>query len=124
MDEFTMSAFALYRDGRGGDAFAEVDGTSLGACFAEMAAKVADWLAPALRGGSGGEAPLAIELTLEWDGAAAREPVPGPPGTPGEAVRRQSPGPRRGVLCVARRRPCRPRPLGTPAPAALRGWPA
>ncbi|HVX32589.1 MAG TPA: hypothetical protein VHA80_05550 [Solirubrobacterales bacterium] len=119
-----MSAFALYHDGRGGDAFAEVAGTSLAACFAEMADAVADWLPGALAGEAGREAPRAIELTLEWDGAAAPEPAPRPPGSPGDATRRDPPRPRRSVLCVARRRPRRPLAPATPAPVALRGRPA
>jgi len=103
MDEFTMSAFALFPDGKSGDAFAEVTAPSLVACFAEMAGEVADWLPVALARGEG-EPPRAIELTLEWGGAPAAEPAPEQPAVPSDPARcRLSPRPRT-LHCAARRR--------------------
>jgi hypothetical protein len=103
MDEFTMSAFALYPDGRSGDAFAEVAGRSLMACFAEMAGEVADWLPVALARGEG-EPPRAIELTLEWSGAPAAEPAPERPAVPSDPARCRPSAPPRTLHCTARRR--------------------
>ncbi|MBS1860448.1 MAG: hypothetical protein JSS68_01930, partial [Actinobacteria bacterium] len=88
MDEFTMSAFALFPDGRSSDAFAEVAAPALAACFAKMAGEVADWLPVALALGEG-EPPQAIELTLEWSGAPAAEPAPARPAVPGGPTRRR-----------------------------------
>jgi len=103
MDEFTMSAFALYPDGRSGDAFAEVARRSLMACFAEMAGEVADWLPVALARGEG-ERPRAIELTLEWSGAPAAEPAPERPAVPSAPARCRPSAPPRTLRCAARRR--------------------
>lgn len=119
MDEFTMSAFALYPDGKCGDAFAEVVGRSLVACFAEMAGEVADWLPIALASGEG-EPPRAIELTLEWSGAPAVEPASQQPAVPSDpACCRPSP-PRQGLRCAARWRPGVAR-VGIAVEATLRG---
>lgn len=103
MDEFTLSAFALYPDGKSGDAFAEVYGPSLGDCFAEMAGEVADWLPVALARGEG-EPPRAIELTLEWSGAPAAEPAPEQPSVPSDPARCRPSPPPRTLRCTARRR--------------------
>jgi len=103
MDEFTMSAFALFPDGKSGDAFAEVAAPSLVACFAEMAGEVADWLPVALARGEG-EPPRAIELTLEWSGAPAAEPAPEQPAVPSDPARCRPSPPPRTLRCAARRR--------------------
>lgn len=103
MDEFTMSAFALFPDGKSGDAFAEVAAPSLVACFAEMAGEVADWLPVALACGEG-EPPRAIELTLEWSGAPAAQPAPERPGVPSDPARCRPSSPPRTLRCAARRR--------------------
>jgi hypothetical protein len=103
MDEFTLSAFALFPDGKSGDAFAEVYGPSLVACFAEMAGEVADWLSVALARGEG-EPPRAIELTLEWSGAPAAKPAPERPAAPSDPARCRPSGPPRTLRCVTRRR--------------------
>jgi|GEM_PF-1966133 len=121
MDEFTMSAFALYPDGRISDAFAEVAERSLVACFAQMAGEVADWLPGALARGEGSEAPQAIELTLEWSGAAAPGPAPEPPGAPSDSASEVPRPPSRSVRCAARRRLACATGVGFAAPAALRG---
>jgi len=124
MDEFTMSAFALYSDGRTGDAFAEVSEASLVACFQRMAGEVADWLPGALAHGEGSEAPRAIELTLEWSGAAAPEPAPDPPAAPSDSAHEVPRPPGRSVRCAARRRLACSGRVGFAAPAPLRGAPA
>jgi hypothetical protein len=103
MDEFTMSAFALFPDGKIGDAFAEVAAPSLVACFAEMAGEVADWLPVALVRGEG-EPPRAIELTLEWSGAPAAAPAPERPAVPSDPARCRPSAPPRTLRCAARRR--------------------
>lgn len=103
MDEFTMSAFARYPDGRSGDAFAEVAEASLVACFAQMAAEVADWLPVALARGEG-EPPRAIELILEWSSAPAAEPAPERPAVPSDPARCHPSAPPRTLRCATRRR--------------------
>jgi hypothetical protein len=113
MDEFKMSASARYPDGSSGDAFATVSAHSLVACFAAMAAEVADWLPKALARGEDGTPPQAIELKLEWGGAPEQAPVPNGPEAPSDPTRcngrRQAPG----LCCTARRR------LGGAGAAAL-----
>jgi hypothetical protein len=104
MDEFTLSAFALYPDGRSGDALAEVSEHSLVACFDAMAGEIADWLPGALACGEGAEAPRAIELTLEWSGAPAPTSAPAAPAAPSDPARRQPRLPGRALRCAARRR--------------------
>ncbi len=124
MDEFTMSAFALYADRRTGDAFAEVAESSLVACFAKMAGEVADWLSGALARGEGAEPPRAIELILEWSDALAPEPAPAPPPAPSDSAREAPRPPIRSVRFATRRRlGCSGR-VGFAAPAELRGAPA
>jgi hypothetical protein len=103
MDEFTMSAFALFPNGKSGDAFAEVAAPSLVACFAQMAGEVADWLPVALARGED-EPPRAIELTLEWSGAPAAQPAPGQPAVPSDPARCRPSAPRRTLHCAERRR--------------------
>lgn len=121
MDEFTMSAFALYPDGRTGDAFAEVSACSLVACFGAMAAEVNRWLPEALARGGDQRPPQAIELTLEWSGAPAQAPAPDGPRTPSDPTRcngrPQSPG----LRCAARRRLGCVGERGLAVPLALRG---
>lgn len=124
MDEFTMSAFALYSDGRTGDAFAEVSEISLVACFDKMAGEVADWLPGALARGAGAEAPRAIDLTLEWSGAPAPELAPEPPAAPSDSAREVPRPPRRSVRCAARRRLSCSGRIGFAAPAGSCGAPA
>jgi hypothetical protein len=124
MDEFTMSAFALYPDGRSSDAFAEVSGRSLVGCFEAMAGEVADWLPGALCRGEGARAPRAIELTLEWSGAPAPIPAPAAPPAPSEPARRQSSPPGRTLSCAARRRPGYAVRVELAASTGLRGAPA
>jgi hypothetical protein len=104
MDEFRLSAFALYPDSRSGDVFAEVCERSLAACFGAMADEVADWLPRALARGEGTEPPRAIELTLEWSGAPAPAPAPERPVAPSDPARRQPRLPRGVLPCTARRR--------------------
>lgn len=115
MDEYTMSAFALYPDGSSGDAFAEVCANSLAACFGAMAAEVAAWLPRALAEGEGTAPPRAVELTLEWSGAPAPAPTPAEPPGPRDPVRCR-PEPSRGSMRRFVR--CRVR-CGVPAPAPL-----
>lgn len=126
MDEYTMSAFALYSDGHTGDAFAEVSEDSLVACFAKMAGEVADWLPVALARGAGFEPPRAIELTLEWSGAPAPAPAPAPepPAAPSDSAREAPEPPITSMRCTARRRLCSADGVGFAIPAALRGAPA
>ncbi len=119
MDEFTLSAFALFPDGKSGDAFAEVAAPSLVACFAEMAGEVADWLPVALARGEA-EPPRAIELTLEWSGAPAAEPAPERPAVPSDPARCRPSAPPRTLHCAARRRLGCAR-VGLAVGAALRG---
>ena len=103
MDEFTMSAFALFSDGKSGDSFAEVAAPSLVACFAQMAGEIADWLPVALAHGEG-EQPQAIELTLDWSGAPAAKPAPEQPTVPGGPTHRRQGRSSRTMRCAARRR--------------------
>lgn len=118
MTEFTMSAFAQYRDGSSGDAFAEVFGGTPVACFAAMAAEVARWLPNALQAGPD-DAPTHVELTLQWsEEVATPDAFEGPrdPRDQGERATRptkpHTPADhRRGQRC------CRPRPLRGPARA-------
>lgn len=124
MDEYTMSAFALYSDGRTGEAFAEVSEVSLVACFAKMAGEVADWLPGALAHGGGSEPPRAIELTLEWSGAPAPAPAPELPAAPSDSAREAPQPPITSMRCTARRRLCSVDGVGFAIPAALRGAPA
>jgi hypothetical protein len=121
---FRVTAHALHADGRSGDAFAEVAERSLADCLARVAAEVADWLPGALAGEGVAGVPVAVELTLEWDGEGAPAPSPSSPGAAGHGTRRILAPRGRRVLCVARRRTCPPpsRPLA--APAAAIGWPA
>jgi hypothetical protein len=102
MDEFTMSATALYPEERSGEAFAEVSARTLLACFAAMAIEVARWLAAALSGGAEGSRPQAIELTFRWGGPAAPGVVPEAPERPREGGERAEPpaSPRR-ARCTA-----------------------
>ncbi|HEX7244095.1 MAG TPA: hypothetical protein VF245_00845 [Solirubrobacterales bacterium] len=114
-----MSAFALYPSGRSGEAFAKVSTHSLVACFGAMAAEVHRWLPSALGCGEDATPPRAIELTLEWNGAAP-QPSPVPPVAPSDPAR-QAPRPAgRSVRCVARRRLACPAGPGFAAPATLR----
>ena len=121
MDEFTMSAFALYPDGRSGDAFAEVAERSLVACFAQMAGEVADWLPVALAHGEDAEPLRAIELTLEWSGAPAAQPAPEQPAVPSDPARCRPSPPPRTLRCAARRRLGCAGGVGVAVPATLRG---
>lgn len=121
MNEFAMSAFALYSDRRTGDAFAEVSAASIVACFEEMAGEVADWLPGALARGEGTEPPRAIELTLEWSGAAALEPALEPPPAPSDSAREVPRPPSTRVRCTARRRLACVGGVGLPVPAAFPG---
>jgi len=117
MDEFTLSAFALYPDGRSSDAFAEVSGRSLVDCFGAMAGEVADWLPQALARGVGTGPPQSIELTLEWSGAPAPTPAPERPAAPCDSAVREPRPPRRALRCAARHR------IGRAVPVALPGHP-
>jgi hypothetical protein len=76
MDEFTMSATALYAEGRPARPFAEVSARTLITCFGAMALEVWRWLAATLAAAEKGTRPKAIELTLRWGGPTAPAPVP------------------------------------------------
>jgi len=103
MDEYRMSAFAVYADGTSGDAFAEVSELSLATCFAAMAGEVAVWLPQAL-GGEEVAHPQAIELMLEWSGAPARSSMSEQLDPPGDGAECRPHPRRRTVRCVAARR--------------------